>query len=163
MSPPEIAIRPAAVKDATACAEILEHYIRHTVVNMHTSPPPASYFAELMKEDSFLVAEAGGQVCGYAYADAWSGRCGYARTVEVSVYLRPENTGAGAGQKLMHALLDSLRNAGMRAAIAQITLPNPQSIRMHEKCGFARAGVLPSVGWKFNSAYDVGIWVNNLA
>ena len=180
----KIAVRRAAPADGRACADILSHYILHTAVNMHTEPVAADYFSSLARgggrffvacdsdsdsdgdsnsADSALEKKEDGEVCGYAYAESWNSRCGYCGTVEVSVYVKNGMQGRGIGGRLLQTLADALGQDGMRAAVALITLPNPASVRLHEKCGFVRAGVLPAVGWKFKAARDIGIWVRNFA
>lgn len=158
-------IRAARPEDAAACAEIFAHYVLHTAANLQEIPPAADYFLQLIENPTapFFVAAEGGAVCGYAYSDVLRSRCGYRYAMEISVYVAADKTGRGAGGALLKTLLDELRKNGMRAAVSFITLPNPQSVFLHEKCGFARAGVLPGVGWKFNRPFDVGIWVSNLA
>ena len=180
----KIAVRRAAPADGRACADILSHYILHTAVNMHTEPVAADYFSSLARgggrffvaydsdfdsdgdsnsADSVLEKKEDGEVCGYAYAESWNSRCGYCGTVEVSVYVKNGMQERGIGGRLLQTLADALGQDGMRAAVALITLPNPASVRLHEKCGFVRAGVLPAVGWKFKAARDIGIWVRNFA
>ena len=180
----KIAVRRAAPADGRACADILSHYILHTAVNMHTEPVSADYFSSLARgdgrffvacdsdsdsdgdsnsADSALEKKEGGEVCGYTYAESWNSRCGYCGTVEVSVYVKNGMQERGIGGRLLQTLADALGRDGMRAAVALITLPNPASVRLHEKCGFVRAGVLPAVGWKFKAARDIGIWVRNFA
>ncbi|MGI9298039.1 MAG: GNAT family N-acetyltransferase [Gammaproteobacteria bacterium] len=157
-------IRAAARDDSAACAEIFAHYVLHTAANLEETPPAPEYFSRLIEDPQipFFVACENEEICGYAYADVLRSRCGYRRAMEVSVYVAAERIQRGGGGKLMDAVLRALREDGMRAAVSFITLPNPRSVRLHEKYGFVRAGVMPGVGWKFNRAHDVGIWVNNL-
>jgi phosphinothricin acetyltransferase len=42
--------------------------------------------------------------------------------------------------------------------VGVIALPNPQSLALHKKVGFAEVGVLKNVGYKFGRYIDVGIW-----
>ncbi len=156
-----ITVRRAAAKDAAACAEILAPYILNTAVNMHGAPLPESYFAGRIAQSRHFFVAAAEAVCGYAHSEVWNGRCGYSRTAEVSVYVKSGCGAAGIGGRLLAALLDSLRADGMRAAIALVSLPNAASVRLHEKHGFVKAGVMPGVGWKFNRPHDIGIWVLN--
>lgn len=159
----KVEVREAATTDASVCGEIFAYYVKNTLANLQEAPPSAEYFVDLITKPGapFYVAEKNGEVCGYAYADIMKTRCGYRRTMETSVYIRQTEIGGGLGGLLMKTLLESLRKADMLAAVAFITLPNPSSIRLHENLGFIRAGVMPGVGWKFNRAHDVGIWVKN--
>lgn len=157
-------VREAVKEDAEACAEIFAHYAKHTTANLQHEPLPADYFLRLVADETapFYVAEEDGQVCGYAYADVLRSRCGYRYTMEVSVYVAAASVGRGAGGKLLAELIARLQKDGMRSAVSMITLPNPESVRLHEKFGFVQAGVMPGVGWKFDQPYDVGIWVRSL-
>src|SRR5262245_189697 len=49
----------------------------------------------------YFVAEAGGQVLGYAYANAYRARPGYRFTVENSVYVAAGAQGKGIGRVLL--------------------------------------------------------------
>jgi len=39
--------------------------------------------------------------------------------------------------------------------VAGVSLPNPASIRLHERFGFRPVGVFPGVGRKFDRYWDV--------
>ena len=56
----------------------------------------------------------------------------------------------------------ALEKTPTRAVVAVISLPNPASVALHEKCGFVASGVLHGVGWKFGTACDVGFWLAHL-
>ena len=44
------------------------------------------------------------------------------------------------------------------SAVGIIALPNPASVGLHERMGFAPAGVLRAVGYKHGRWHDVGWW-----
>src|SRR5207253_2092493 len=56
------------------------------------------------------------------------------------------------------ALLACLALQGFRSAVGVIALPNPASVGLHERVGFAPAGVLRAVGYKHERWHDVGWW-----
>jgi phosphinothricin acetyltransferase len=155
-------IRDALPADAAWVAAIYNHYVETSIVTFATAPVSESDMAaEIAAADAehpFLVCEREGKVRGYALATAWKSRCAYRRTVETSVYLEPENTGAGRGTLLYAALLDRLRDAGLRTALGGIALPNDASVRVHEKLGFTKVAHLEKVGDKFGKEIDVGYW-----
>ena len=68
----------------------------------------------------WLLAQANGQVFGYAYASKWKGRCAYRHSVESTVYLDAAKTGQGIGKPLYAALIDALRARAMHAVIGGI-------------------------------------------
>lgn len=110
------------------------------------------------KNHPFLVYEEDDQILGYAYASTFRERISYRFTVESSVYLHPEHYKKGIGLKLYTALMRSIKAKGFHSIIGVITLPNENSIRLHEHLGFKKVGHLHQAGWKFNQWHDVGFW-----
>jgi len=47
---------------------------------------------------------------------------------------------------------------GHRQAFADITLPNPASVGLHQAMGFRRVATFHRVGWKLGAWHDVGWW-----
>ena len=85
-------------------------------------------------------------------------RAAYGWSVEVTVYVDRDRLRRGIGIGLYTALLGCLRVQGFRTAVGVITVPNPESVGLHERLGFARAGVIPGLGWKHGQWRDVGWW-----
>lgn len=74
------------------------------------------------------------------------------------MYLSKESVGQGIGTRLYAALLDRLRSLSFHSVIGGIALPNPASVALHEKMGFAKVAHFKEVGWKMNRWIDVGYW-----
>ena len=158
-----VTLRDARATDAAARAAIYNHYIEHTTGSFEevtlSAPDLAARLAATAEAGlPWLVADAPGGMLGYAYAGPWNGRCAYRATVEVSIYLVPDATGAGIGTALYSALFDRLRAGGYHAVIGGIALPNPASVALHEKFDMARVALFPEVGFKFGQWLDVGYW-----
>jgi L-amino acid N-acyltransferase YncA len=64
----------------------------------------------------------------------------------------------GVGRALCIPLLEVLRRQGFRSAFAEIVLPNPGSVRLHEVAGFEPIGVHKDVGFELGRWYDIGYW-----
>ena len=94
-------------------------------------------------------------VLGYATYGPWRDFDGYARTVEHSVYVHRDARGGGIGRALMEELIDAARARGMHVMVAGIDAGNTGSIRLHERLGFTRVGLLPQVGRKFDRWLDL--------
>lgn len=159
-------IRPATPADADAIAEHYNHYIRHTVITFEEEPIDGAEIAQRMRDVAeagwpWLVAcdpERSGAVVGWAYASKWGKRCSYRHSVETSVYLADGATGRGWGSQLYAALLSLLRQAGARAVMGGVALPNEASVALHEKFGFEKVAHFKDVGRKFEQWIDVGYW-----
>jgi phosphinothricin acetyltransferase len=104
-----------------------------------------------------LVAVEGGKELGWASFSAWSERCAYARSAEVSVYVASPARGRGLAGELLDALLSAGRAAGLKQALARVTQDNEASLRLHARRGFVEVGRLRRVGEKFGRVLDVHI------
>ena len=103
----------------------------------------------------FLVAEDGGDVCGFAYASPWRPKPAYRHTVEDTVYLSPGHTGRGIGSALLGGLLAECAAAGARQVIAVIAdTGSDASAALHRRFGFTQAGRLSGVGRKHGRWID---------
>ncbi len=103
-----------------------------------------------------LVAVSGtGEVLGYATFGDFRAFDGYRHTVEHSVYVRTDRRGGGIGSVLMRELIVRARRSGVHVMVAAVEAGNVGSIRLHEKLGFAPAGVLHQVGTKYGRWLDL--------
>ena len=167
MSRRSVQVREATAADGDSVAAIYDHYVLGTVVTFEEETVPGRVMEErigavLGAGLPWLVAVEDGRVTGYAYASVWNARSAYRHTVECTAYLAPEATGRGLGTQLYEELLARLRQLGVHAVIAVITLPNPASVALHEKFGLRQAGVFHEVGLKFGAWIDVGYWQGTL-
>jgi len=156
-------VRGAVAGDAARLAEIYNHYVTTTIVTFGSEPVTVEQMAAdiaAADERRPLLAweDADGTVAGFAMASSWQARCAFANTVETTVYLDPGLLGGGRGTRLYSALLDRLRDAGLRTVLGGIALPNPASIGLHEKLGFRKVAHLERVGDKLGQQIDVGYW-----
>ena len=157
-----IAVRPSRADDVPRIAAIYAHHVLTGLASFETVPPEAAEIAR-RREDvlarglPYLVAEADGALLGYAYAAPYRARAAYRYTLEDSVYVDRACTGRGAGRALLQRLVEECARRGYRQLVAVIgDSANRASIALHEACGFARVGLLPSVGFK------LGRWVDSV-
>lgn len=166
--PGGVRLRPATRGDAAEVAAIYARYVRESSVTFELEPPAPQEMSARIGADAglypWIVAEApDGSLAGYAYACPFRPRAAYRFTVETSVYLRPEATGRGVGAAVYRPLLVTLEAQGFTQAIAAVALPNPASVTLHERLGFAHAGTYREVGYKLGRWVDVGLWQRPLA
>jgi phosphinothricin acetyltransferase len=105
----------------------------------------------------WLVAEHDGAFAGYAYASPFRPRPAYRYGVEGSIYVEETARGHGVGRALLTALIDRVREMGLRHIIGAISDSDTSaaSIALHRSLGFRDAGVYRQVGWKFDRWLDV--------
>jgi phosphinothricin acetyltransferase len=154
-------IRAAVEDDLPALTDIYNHYVVHTPITFDLEPLTVAqrrvWFAEHSQvgRHRLLVAEADGQVVGYATTSSFRSRAAYDTTVESSVYCRADTLRRGVGTALYRALFEEVKREDINRIVAGVTLPNPASVALHERCGFRPVGTLSSVGRKFNRYWDV--------
>lgn len=155
-------IRDCKVKDAEALCNIYNHYIQNSTCTFEETEISVSTMKERLsatcKDYPWLICEQHNIILGYAYATAWKGRSAYRHSVEVTVYVDKTATGNGVGDVLYNALEQKLRHQNRHVLLAGISLPNPASIALHEKHGFAKVAHLKQVGFKHGDWVDVGYW-----
>ena len=153
-------IRLADAADAGAMLAVYAPYVRDTAISFETEPPSEEEFRQRVRSTlevgPWLLCEERGRVLGYAYAGRFHPRRAYQWTVEVTAYVLAEHHRKGVALGLYTALLACLALQGFRSAVGVIALPNPASVGLHERVGFAPAGVLRAVGYKHERWHDVG-------
>ncbi len=169
--PDKAVIRLANEDDVPSILDIANWYARHTPANFAITPEPLEMWLAAWHEQQewypWLVAcveqstpapRGSDAIVGFAKASPFRTRCAYRWSVETSVYLRNTWGGKGLGRMLYDHLLAILRRQGYRKVIGGITLPNPASVRLHERCGYRHTGTFERIGWKFGRWHDVGFW-----
>ncbi|OGA13164.1 MAG: GNAT family N-acetyltransferase [Betaproteobacteria bacterium RIFCSPLOWO2_12_FULL_65_110] len=157
-----VQVRASREADLASVTAIYAHYVLTGLASFEIEAPGE---AEMRRRRAdvlalglpYFVAERGGEVVGFAYAAPFRTRPAYRYTVEDSVYVHGDHLGHGVGATLLAVLIAACERAGCRQMIAVIgDSANQASIKLHERCGFALAGLLPSTGFKF------GRWVDSV-
>lgn len=158
-------VRLARRDDVPAVLDIANHYALNTTANFAVEPETLDDWRGAFDGSSdrypWIVAEVDGAVVGFAKATPWKGRCAYAHSAEVTVYLRPGCAGRGLGKALYRRLFAIMEAQGFRSALGGITLPNDASVALHESMGMKRVALFERIGFKFDAWRDVGYWQIN--
>jgi L-amino acid N-acyltransferase YncA len=155
-------IRGVADDDFASIAALVNHYIATTTIHFGLTPVTA---AEMRMDwiasrdrHAFLVAVDTVGVLGFAKTSMWRSRPAYRFTAEVGVYVEERAQRRGVARALYATLFAVAKAQGYRQLVAGISLPNDPSVKLHEAMGFAKIGVFPNVGYKFDRFVDVGFW-----
>lgn len=155
-------VRAASVGDAERVAAIYAPYVTHTAISFEEQPPSAEEMARRIRvtrlTHPFLVYESEGLVIGYVYAGPHGARPAYRWSANVSVYVDQRAHRKGVGRGLYSELISILRRDGYHSLFAGITLPNDNSVGLHEAIGFEHLGTYREVGFKLGAWHDVGYW-----
>jgi len=104
-------------------------------------------------------------ICGYAYADDWSARGGYAPAAEDTIYVHPDYQRGGIGKQLLKALVERLLSCkGKTQLLARMFISpgrKPEVLapcRLHTSLSFKLVGRMEEVGLKLGQWVDVVIY-----
>jgi L-amino acid N-acyltransferase YncA len=154
-----LAIRDARHDDLKEITEIYNEAILETVATFDTEPTAIEeqekWFTQHGLRNPIVVADQDGLVIGWASLSKWSDRCAYADAAEVSLYVMKSHQGKGIGRRLLEAILDAGKRAGLHTVIARIAEGNEVSVHLHEALGFKHIGIMAEVGYKFGRRLDV--------
>ena len=92
-----------------------------------------------------IVAEHGRQVVGWGSLSPYHRRSAYRNTVENSVYVHPDWQGRGIGSLILQDLIKRAQKLGHHAIIAVIDADQADSVHLHTKFKFQRAGHLQQI------------------
>lgn len=154
-----LVIRPATRADAEAIAAIYAHHVLHGTATFDIEPPSIDdTIARIDRVTAagwpYLVAEADGEIAGYAYATQFRDRAAYRFTCEDSIYVAAGKTGRGIGSALLRALIERSAECGFLTMVGVAGGAEPASVALHRRFGFREAGRLSRVGFKFGRCLD---------
>lgn len=153
-------IRDATLEDASTIAEIYNESIRardSTMQLEEVDPDEVSGWIRNQGErESLLVLEVD-RVVGYGVVKRYSGRAGYRKAAETSVYLQRSHTGRGLGSRLQEALIEECRRYDYHHLVAKLWADNEPSVALHRKFGYELVGVQKEIGRVDGAWKDVAI------
>ena len=161
-------IRLASAADAAAIAAIYAPYVSDSFVSFEETAPGPEEMAKRIAGDGaslhpWLVAEDDMRVLGFASSSAFRSRPAYRWTFETGVYLYPHAQCRGLGRHLIERMLEILTAQKFTTVVAGVTLPNPASVALHEKLGFAPCATYRDTGFKLGEWRTVQVFSRDLA
>jgi len=104
----------------------------------------------------YLVALSKNKVVGLAYLNKFREKSGYRFAFENTIYVHEKYTRQGIGYNLLKELLNISKNhKNIKLIIAVIgSIDSKGSLKLHEKLGFKKSGVLKKIGFKNNKWID---------
>lgn len=146
----DLRIRPATDTDLPAIVEIFNQAVRTKkstgYLEKVTVDDRKAWFHDHSKDYPVLVAEHNNTIVGYVSFEPYRpGRAAFRRTTETSMFIHEDFHRQGIGSQLLTAALATARHAGFTTILAIVLDGNRGSIKLLEKYGFTRCGVLPKV------------------
>ena len=152
-------LSPIETDDRKPVIDIFNHYIESSFAAYLDQPVPYGFFDTLMHLcgdlPSFAARNDAGELVGFGLLRPYHPSAVFAKTAEITYFLRLGETGNGIGRKLLDALLSAARERGLTSILASVSSANEGSIRFHEKNGFVRCGSFCRIGEKKGRTFDV--------
>jgi len=163
-------LRQGEARDLNRLVEIYNYYVSETHITFDTEPfavaARTQWFSQFGETGPhrLLVAQSDDDVVGYACSTAFKAKPAYNTSVETTIYLDHDQTGNGFGEQLYAQLLQELvGEESVHRAYSGIALPNPESIALHLKLGFAHVASYHEVGYKLDRYWDVDWFEKDVA
>lgn len=156
----QVRLRDAQISDMAEIQSIYAGEVLHGVSSWEEIPPEVEEMCNrfdtiIAAGFPYRVAEIDNTVAGYCYASSYRPRIGYRYTVENTVYVHADFRGRGLGRLLIEDLIALCTARGFRQMIAVIgDSQNHQSIDFHRRMGFEQAGLIRSIGYKYDRWMD---------
>jgi phosphinothricin acetyltransferase len=148
-----------SAEDRGAILAIFNHYVESSFSAYPESPVPDSFYDVLLGMcrgyPNAAVRSERGDVVGFGMLRPYSPFSTFAKTAEITYFLREDATGQGVGERLLEFLLDGARRQGITHILASISSRNEGSLRFHARHGFVECGRFRGVGSKRGLSFDV--------
>src|SRR2546430_16682377 len=93
----------------------------------------------------FWVLETDGRIAGWLSLKPFVLRCAYRGTAEISVYVDEKFRRRGVARRLLEEAIARASSLGINAMVGLIFAHNEPSLRLFDRIGFERWGLLPRV------------------
>ncbi len=152
-------IRPAVAADLPAVSAIYNHSVLTSTCTFALEPETLAdreaWFDGRTAAHPVIVADAAGEVVAWASLSAWNKRCGYASTVEWSVYVREDWQRKGLASAMLNELIRLAKAAGHHVILGGVSADQTASLELHRRHGFVPVAHFREVGFKFGRWLDV--------
>ena len=159
----------ATVDDAEKILAVYAPYILETGITFEYEVPTVEAFreriAKVLTRFPYLVAERGGEILGYSYANPLGERAAFSRAAETVLYVKKDARGEHIGSDLYARLEELLKKQNITNICACIAYREEEdetlthaSPKFHAACGYKKIEHFTKCGYKFGRWYDL-IWM----
>jgi phosphinothricin acetyltransferase len=147
----ELNYRNAGREDLPEIVEIYNATIASRMVTADLEPVAVSDREQWLadhdpgKRPLWVVENVAGEMVGWCSLQSFYGRPAYDATVEVSIYLSPEQQGKGFGRLILQHCIEQAPRLGIKTLLGFIFSHNEPSLQLFYRFGFKDWGVLPDV------------------
>lgn len=105
----------------------------------------------------WMVETQAGETVGWVSFQSFYGRPAYNGTVEISIYIAPDQRGAGYGKQILQYALDNAPALNIKTLLAFIFAHNLPSLKLFYRYGFTDWGDFPRIAEMDNNEYGLKI------
>ncbi len=143
-------IRDALESDLPIIIDIYNATVPTRMVTAELEPTTVEARLPWFREHSpdrhpFWVAENDGHVIGWLDFKRFIPRCAYRGTAEISVYVDQKFRRQGVAHRLLEEAIARAPSLGINAMVGLIFAHNEPSLKLFERLGFERWGLLPRI------------------
>jgi len=146
----QIVIRDALESDLPVIIDIYNATVPTRMVTAELKPTTVQARLAWFREHSsdeypFWVAETDGRVIGWLDFKKFLPRCAYRGTAEISVYVDEKFRRRGVARRLLKEAIARAPSLGITSMVGLIFAHNEPSVKLFERLGFERWGLLPRI------------------
>ena len=145
-----LTVRTASLDDADAITTIYNQGIADRVATLETalrtSAERREWLAQRTLRYPVIVADADGDVVGWASLNQFNPRDAYAHVVDFSIYVERGWRGQRVGTALLARLIDLARTLGYHKMTLAALPHNEAGLALYSRAGFTRVGIYHEQG-----------------
>ncbi len=158
----EYSVREVRPEDASAIAAIFNHFVATSFAAFPQQPVDDSFLGHVLRVAGglpvYVIEMPDYRIIGFAMLRPFEYGDTLSRTAEIVIFIRPEHTRNGLGQRVLQMMEEAARVRGIDTLLGCASSLNIPSIRFQEKNGYNICGLFKRVGRKFGQDYDV-VWL----
>ena len=155
----QVTLKPMDQNHRQKVMDIFNYYIENSYAAYPERSLPVEFFERFLEMSRLypaIVAEdEDGVILGFGMLRPYNPMPVFARTAEITYFIKPEATSRGIGKMMLDYLIEEGKKKGVATILAGISSLNPGSIHFHARNGFTECGRLKSVGKKKDQLFDV--------
>lgn len=140
---------------------IFNYYVEYSFAAYTQEKAPLEFTQGFLEQGQALgalgVVDPDDRLLGFGVLRPYSPWKTFESTALITYFLDPESVGQGLGTRLLAALEEKGRQAGIGKLLAHVSSKNEASLSFHQAKGFQRCGCFHSIGSKHGEAFDV-VW-----
>lgn len=148
--------------------DIYNYYVQHTTVSFHTELQTVEQMREqilqvperyrsyaILEQTDATQGQQEQRLLGYILITRHKNKQAYDTTAEITVYLKPDQTGRGLGSQSLTFIEQAAMESGFHTLVATVCTENENSIRLFERRGYEKCAHFREVGRKFDRWLDI--------